>query len=174
MDNIEKSLQAIKRIDDSPDLVDIMIGIEDYLDRNDMYAFKNWMLGELVEGPFIRPYWVKVVLKWEYNKMPDPAGGMRLIPHGTKIKYKKDVENYPIDIKSPSDYEPGTHKPKIKSKDVWLVELVIPRRFIENIETEIMDLYDERVDDFETVEDAEAEGNTEDDLAAGEPNENPF
>lgn len=165
MDNIDKSLQVVKRIDDSPDLVDVMIGIEDYLDRHDIYAFKNWILGELVDGPHIKPYWIVVTFKWAYKNMPDPSGGLRLLPHGTKIYYKKDFENVPQPITEPSDYDPGTNKPKIKSEPVWLVELMIPRRFVENLETEIMDLYDDRVDDIDTVEDAEAEGKTEEDKA---------
>jgi len=167
MNNVDKALQVIKRIDDSPDLVDVMIGIEDYLDRNDMYAFKNWILGELVDGPRVKPYWVIATFKWKYKKMPDPMGGVRLLPHGTKIKYSVDVENVPQPIVKPGDYQDGTHKPKIKGEKIWLVELMIPRRFIENLETEIMDLYDDRVDDMETIEDAEAEGKTEDDMVAG-------
>ena len=167
MDNIDKALQAIKRIDDSPDLVDVMISIEDYLDRNDIYAFKNWMHGELIDGPHIRPYWITATFKWPYKMMPDPMGGVRLLPHGTKVIYKIDHEEVPQPIKTPSDYEPGTHKPKIKPEKIWLVELTIPRRFVEDIDAQVMDLYDDKVEDIETVEDAEAEGATEDDMAAG-------
>ncbi len=167
MDNIDKALEVVRRIDDSPDLVDVMIGIEDYLDRNDIYAFKNWVMGELVDGPHIKPYWISVTFKWPYKLMPDPMGGLRLLPQGTKVYYRTDTENVPQPIRNPSDYEPGTHKPKIKAEKVWLVDLLIPRRFVEDLETEIMDLYDDRVDDMETVEDAEAEGNTEEDVAGG-------
>ena len=167
MDNINRALQVVKRIDDSPDLVDVMIGIEDYLDRNDLYAFKNWILGELVDGPHIKPYWIVVTFKWPHKQMPDPQGGMRLIPQGTKVRFRLDHENVPQPIIHPSDYEPNTHKPKIKAEKVWLVELTIPRRFVEDLETEILDLYDDRVEDMETVEDAEAEGNTEEDTIGG-------
>lgn len=167
MDNIDKALQTVRRIDDSPDLVDIMISIEDYLDRNDLYAFKNWILGELVDGPHVRPYWIKVTFKWPYEKMPDPSGGMRLVPQGTKIWFRKDTENVPQPIHEPSDYEPGTHKPKIKAEKVWLVDLMIPRKFIEDIDGEVMDLYYDRVDDMELVGDAETEGNTEEDTTGG-------
>jgi len=167
MDNVDKALQAVKRIDDSPDLVDIMISIEDYLDRSDMYAFKNWIDGELIDGPVVKPYWIGVTFKWPYKKMPDPTGAIRLLQHGTKVKFVKDTENVPQPIKTPSDYEPGTHKPKIKAEKVWLVELLIPRRFVEDIDSEVMDLYTDRIDDTETVEDAEAEGSTENNAIAG-------
>lgn len=162
-----KALEVIKRADDNPDLIDIMIGIEDYLDRNDIYAFKNWMLGELVDGPHIRPYWITVSFKWPYEKMPDPSAGLRLIPQGTHVRYRRDTENVPQPIENPSDYEPGTHKPKIKPEKVWVVELRIPRRFIESLDTEVMDLYDDKIDDMDTVEDAETEGSTEKNIVGG-------
>lgn len=165
MENVNQSIEALKRLDDSPDLVDIMISIEDYLDRNDIYAFKNWILGELVDGPIVMPYWIKVTFKWDYKKMPDPGGALRLLPHGTQVEYTLDYEEVPQPIKSPSDYQPGTHKPKIKKEKVWVVDMMIPRKFIEDIDSEIIDLYDDRVDDMETVEDAEAEGKTESDEA---------
>ena len=167
MNNQDKALQAVKRIDDSPDLVDIMLGIEDYLDRNDLYAFKNWIHGELIDGPHVKPYWVGVTFKWPHKKMPDPQGGTRLLPHGTKIHYQLTTEEVPIKVETPSDYQPGTHKPKIETQKVWIVEMLIPRRFIQNIDSEVMDIYADQVDDEDTVEDANAEGNTEENAAAG-------
>lgn len=161
MNAIDKTLQVVKRLDDSPDLVDVMLSIEDYLDRNDIYAFKNWINGELVNGPYIEPYWITVTFKWDYKCMPDPNACKRLLSHGTKIFFKKAKQNVPQPIIKPSDYEPGTHKPKIKSEPVWLVTMMIPRRFVEDIKDEVMNLYDDRVEDMETVEDANAEGATE-------------
>jgi len=167
MNHTDNAIQIIKRIDDSPDLVDIMISIEDYLDRNDLYAFKNWILGELIGGPFVKPYWIGVVFKWPHKKMPDPLGGVRLLAHGTKIKYKLEDEHVPVEVSEPSDLQPGTHKPKIQTEKVWVVEMLIPRRFVEDIDTEVLNLYDDRVDDAETAQDANAEGATENNATAG-------
>lgn len=149
MNNVEIDQDVVKRLSDSTDLVDVMIGIEDYLDRSNIYVFKNWIDGELVDGPHVEPYWIKVTFKWDYKNMPDPEGGLRLLPHGTKIFYKKDKEMVPQPIKEPSDYEPGTHKPKIKAEKVWLVTLLIPRRFIENINDEVLDLYSSKTENNE-------------------------
>lgn len=157
---VDDTLQIVKRLDDTPDLVDIMIDIEDYLDRNDLYAFKHWIDGQLIDGPRIFPYWIKVGFKWDANKMPDPAGAARLLPHGTKIAFKKTKQNVSQPVKSESDYKPGTHKPKIKAETVWVVEMLIPRRFVEDINKEVMDLYDEKVD-VETAQQANTDGNTE-------------
>lgn len=156
--------EIVKRLDDYPDLVDIMISIEDYLDRNNIYVFKNWIHGELVDGPHIKPYWIIVTFKWSFDCMPDPKGAKRLLSHGTKIKYKKDYENVPQPIRTPSDYEPGTHEPKIKKEPVWLVEMMIPRRFVIDIDQSVMDLYDDEVEDMDTVKDAKAEGKTQENI----------
>lgn len=151
--------EVITRLTDNEDLVDLMISIENYLDNNDMYSFKNWIQGEIVGGPYVRKYWVKVTLKWNYDDMPDPNGAVRLLKHGTKVDYRKGIEKVPVEIKSPADYEPGTNKPRTKTEKIWLVDLLIPRKFIENINKEVLDLYDEEVD-ADTAEDAVAQGDT--------------
>jgi len=153
--------EAIKRLDDSEDLLDILIDIENYFDTNNLYAFKNWLDGEIVGGPFVKRYWVKVMLKYPYDKMPDPDGGLRLTKHGTKIDYDIKYEELPIEIKSPSDYQPGTKKPKMKKHKIWVITMLIPRRFVQNLDAEIMDTYDDDVD-VNTVDDAAGQGATPD------------
>jgi len=162
--------QVITRLSDNTDLVDIMISIEDYLDTNDMYSFKNWIKGEIVSGPYVRKYWVKVTLKYDYRDMPDPSGGLRLLKHGTKISYHISTEEIPIEIKSPDDYQPGTKKPKMEKVKIWLIDLLIPRRFVESISKEIMDLYDEDVD-LDTADEAVSQGTTPDQAAQDQPAE---
>lgn len=157
--DIDAAEKVIARLSDNTDLVDVMISIEDYLDTNDMYGFKNWIEGEIVGGPFVKKYWVKVTLKWPYKKMPDPSAGLRLLKHGTKIQYMIGTEEIPIKVEKPDDYQPGTHKPRTKKVKVWLVELMIPRRFVESLGKEIMDLYDEEVD-MDTADEAVSQGET--------------
>ena len=89
--------------------------------------------------------------------MPDPEGGLRLLQHGTKIAFRKAEELYPIEVKSESDYQPGTKKPKMKKRKIWLIDMLIPRKFVRNVDKEILDQYEEEVD-VDTVDDAEAEG----------------
>jgi hypothetical protein len=153
--------EVITRLSDSNDLVDIMISIENYLDTNDVYTFKNWIEGEIVSGPYVKKYWVKVTLKWDYKDMPDPDGGLRLLKHGTKIRFRKSTEEVPVEVKSEADYQPGTKKPKMKKVKIWLVDMLIPRRFVESISKEVMDLYDEEVD-TDTADEAVSQGATAD------------
>lgn len=155
---------VIARLSDNDDLVDIMISIEDYLDTNDLYSFKNWINGEIVDGPYVRKYWVKVTLKWVYEDMPDPDGALRLLKHGTKVFFRKSTEKVPVEIKSESDYESGTRRPKMKTVKIWLVDLIIPRKFVESISKEVMDLYGDEVD-TDTADQAVAQGQTPDQAA---------
>ena len=148
---------VVNRISDSEDLVDILIDIENYFDSNNLYVYKNWILGEVVAGPFTKPYWIRVTLKYPYEKMPDPEGGLRLLQHGTKINFKIAEEEVPVKVENESDYQPGTKKPKMKKVKIWLIDMLIPRKFVRNLDKEVLDQYEEEVD-VETVDDAEAEG----------------
>lgn len=160
--NDQDADDVIKRITDNEDLLSIAIDIENYFDSNNLYAFKNWIDGEVVGGPYVKRYWVKVVLKYPYKKMPDPEGGLRLLKHGTKIHYDIKYQEQPIEIKSPEDYQPGTKKAKMKKHKVWIITLLIPRRFVQNLDAEVMDIYDDEVD-VNTVDDAQGQnaGNPE-------------
>ena len=151
--------EVISRLTDNVDLVDLMINVENYLDGNDMYSFKNWIKGEVVGGPYVKKYWIKITLKWAYKDMPDPDGALRLLKHGTRINYRKGTETVPVKIKSEADYQPGTKKPRMKTEKIWLVDLMIPRKFVENIKKEVLDLYDEELD-LDTAEDAVSVGET--------------
>jgi hypothetical protein len=152
----QSAAEVVRRLTDHEDLTDILLDIEDYLDSNDMYVYKNWKLGEVVAGPFTKPYWIKITLKYPYKQMPDPEGGLRLVQHGTKIRYRVAIEKVPVKVKSEADYQPGTKKPKLKNEKIWLIDLLIPRKFVQNIDAEIMDQYDDEVDS-ETLDSAAAE-----------------
>jgi hypothetical protein len=83
--------------------------------------------------------------------MPDPEGGLRLTTHGTKIKFEKAKIMRPEPIKDPSDYEPGTHKPRMKAPQIWLVHMKSPRRFVDAVNQDILDQYDTEAEDAETA-----------------------
>ena len=157
MHDSNSSTNAISRISGNEDLLDIMIDVENYLDTNNLYAFKNWIEGEIIGGPYVKRYWVKIKLKYEYHKMPDPEGGLRLLKHGTKIRYDIELEERPIEIKTPDDYRPGTKKPKMKKHKIWIITMLIPRRFVKNLDSEVMDIYDDEVD-VHTVDDSTGQG----------------
>ena len=123
-----------------------LLDFERVLDELDIYAFKNWDIGELVEGPVVTKYRVSCIFMWPKNLMPDPRGGRRLLPFDCEVKYKKTTIKIPIKIDDPSDYQPGTHKARIVEKPIWLVEIVMPKSLMSDIRTGSIELEDQDID----------------------------
>ena len=123
-----------------------LLDFERVLDEMDVYAFKNWEIGELVAGPDIGKYTVGVTFMWPEKMMPDPRGGKRLLPFDCEVKYKKTTIKIPIKIEEPEDYIPGTHKARLIQKPVWLVEITMPKSLITDIRTGSVELEGEEID----------------------------
>lgn len=109
-----------------------LIQFEDFLDSSHLYAFRNWIDGVIWDGPNVKRYWVTVILKYPYDKMPEPKGGMRLVNMGAYISYKLSTETVPKKVDGPDDLDPITRKPKEEERDIWLIEICVPRRFIQD------------------------------------------
>ena len=125
----------IEKLEDSPNLLDILIQLEDILDSLDVYVYKNWYKGEVVEGPIIKRYWISFTLRYDLNHMPDPKAMLRLFKHGIRVNYKKITE----------DARDGEEKG-------WVITISVPRRLIDQMNAAELDYYDEDVD----VDDVEA------------------
>lgn len=139
----------LARISNNVSSLDMLIEFERTLEITHTYAYKNWDMGELVDGPNIERYWVTCTFMYPKSAMPDPEGALRLQKHGCKVFYKKDVFLCPTKIKSINSYENQyTKKAILKKHDVWLVTITVPRKFI-----------DDRINDYELEED---EVNTDD------------
>ena len=123
-----------------------LLDYERVLDELDIYAFKNWGLGELVQGPEIGKYRVSCIFMWPEALMPDPRGGRRLLPFDCEVKYKKTLMKIPVKITDPNDYKPGTHKARIMEKKVWLVEITMPKALMNDIRTGSVEMQDEDID----------------------------
>ena len=123
-----------------------LLDFERVLDELDIYAFKNWDIGELVEGPVVTKYRVSAIFMWPEKLMPDPRGGRRLLPFDCEVKYKKTTIKIPIKINDPSDYQPGTHKARIVEKPIWLVEITMPKSLMSDIRTGSVELEDQDID----------------------------
>lgn len=136
----------IKNIYLSDGSLSTLLDFERVLDELDIYAFKNWEIGELVAGPTIGKYRVSAIFMWPENLMPDPRGGRRLLPFDCEVLFKKQKIKIPIKITDPSDYRPGTKKAKIREQDVWLVEIVMPKNLMSDIRTGSIELEDQDID----------------------------
>jgi hypothetical protein len=123
-----------------------LLDFERVLDELDLYAFKNWQIGELVQGPTISKYRVSCIFMWPEKLMPDPRGGRRLLPFDCDVKYKKTNMQVPMKIEDPSDYRPGTKKARLIEKKVWLVEITMPKSLMSDIRTGSVELEDQDID----------------------------
>lgn len=140
------------RISGSESLTDIMVKMEDFLDSLDLYVYDNWLDGAIVSGPHVSKYWVSMTLMFDFKNMPDPDGSLRLMKHGALVKYKKAkkedrsmkistdqasldsfaANQYGVSDAQGSDTQTPRHLEKLPTKDIWLVEIFIPRKFIDD------------------------------------------
>jgi hypothetical protein len=135
-----------------------LLDFERVLDELDTYVFAHWKEGELVEGPVYEKYFVSCTFMWPYKLMPDPRGGERLLDYDCEVYYAKDELEYPIKVKNPDDFEPGTKMPKMGKKPVWLVTIVMPKKLMQEIQQGSLDLESATLD-LEDIESAYEEGN---------------
>jgi hypothetical protein len=136
----------IKNIYMSDGSLAMLLDFERVLDEVDIYAFKNWAIGELVSGPNISKYKVSCTFMWPEKLMPDPRGGRRLLPFDCEVEYKRHELRIPVKITDPSDYRGGTKKAKLVEKPVWLVEITMPKSLMSDIKTGSIELEGEDID----------------------------
>jgi hypothetical protein len=123
-----------------------LLDFERVLDELDLYAFKNWQIGELVSGPDIGKYRVTCIFMWPERLMPDPRGARRLLPFDCEVKFKKTAMKVPMKIEDPSDYRPGTKKARLIEKKIWLVSITMPKALMSDIRTGSVELEDQDID----------------------------
>lgn len=150
-----------------------LLDFERVLDELDLYAFKNWQLGELVQGPDIGKYKVGCIFLWPEKLMPDPRGARRLLPFDCEVKFMKKSMKIPVKIEEPNDYIPGTHKARLIEKKVWLVEIVMPKSLMSDIRTGSIEMEDQTIDleDLDTAyeEDLDQQEFRQDEQSAQQP-----
>lgn len=139
-------VSTVKGIFTSDGSMNTLLDFERVLDEADLYAFRNWELGELVQGPDVRRYSVACVFMWPYKLMPNPKGARRLVSIGCKVKFAKSEVKVPVEIKDYDDYVPGTRYPKMKEKAVWFVYIEIPKSLLDDIKEGTIDLAGQNID----------------------------
>ncbi len=151
-------------------VLDILVEFERVFDELDVYVYKNWLKGEIVEGPKIDRYWITVSLMYPEKMMPDPEGAMRLIDHGCKVWMGKDTLKHVAKITSEAsleqDPETGEQQAKIIESPVWLVKVTMPRHFVDEVQTDRVQAGDTTID-MDAVTDAYDENLNSDEAAKG-------
>jgi hypothetical protein len=146
-------VDTIKGVYMSDGAMSTLLDFERVIDEADVYAFKNWIVGELVDGPVVGRYNCKCVFMWPYKLMPDPRGAVRLANIGCKVTYGKGEIKVPVEVKDYEDFVPGTRYPKMAKRKVWYIEIVIPFELMDDIKEGSIDLADQTID-LSEIEDA--------------------
>lgn len=152
--------------------LETLMDFERVLENAGLYGYKNWMEGQVVEGPGIEKYWVTVTLMYPAKHMPDPEGAERLLRIGAKVYFAKDQFVSAAKLRSPEDSEgpdgadgkrPGQQRAKKVVTDVWLVTIEMPRKHMEGIEDAKLRVDDQEINSA-SVEDAFTSGLGDDDV----------
>lgn len=139
-------IDTIKGIFTSDGSMAVLLDFERVLDEADLYAYKNWELGELVQGPVVKRYTVGCMFMWPYKLMPDPRGSKRLLSVGCDLQWKKTKIRVPVEVEDYDDFQPGTRYPKMKEREIWLVYIEMPKDLMDDIREGSVDLAGQEVD----------------------------
>jgi hypothetical protein len=160
-------VDTIKNVYMSDGSMSTLLDYERVLDEADVYAFKNWKHGELVQGPNVGRYACKCIFMWPYKLMPDPRAALRLINIGCRVTFGKGEIKVPVEVKDYEDFVPGTRYPKMHKRKVWFVEVVVPVDLMDDIKEGTIDLADQTIDlseiddayneDLDNIEQTEAQ-----------------
>jgi hypothetical protein len=155
-------IDTVKGIYTSDGSMNTLLDFERVLDEADVYAFRNWDLGELVQGPVTKRYTVSCTFMWPYKLMPNPKAIKRLLIIGCDVQYAKSEIEVPIEIENYDDYVPGTRYPKSKKRKVWFVSITVPKHLMDEIKEGSIDLAEQTID-LEDIENAYDEDLDKDD-----------
>jgi len=151
--DFDSIINTIKGVMTSDGSMSILLDFERVLDELDIYAFKNWLLGELVDGPEIGRYNVTCTFMWPYKLMPDPRAVKRLYAVNCEVKWIETEIKVPIEVENYDDFVPGTNYPKGINKKVWLVKITIPMSLMDDVKEGSIDLQGSNID-LKELEDA--------------------
>lgn len=132
MRDIKDIIENIQTLYNNNSSLNVLKDFERVLDEMDMYVYKNWKDGELASGPKVDRHWVTASFMWPKESMPDPMAAKRLLDYGCKIKYEQTHLISPRKIENVDDFRPGTRKGKLDRSPIWIVEITMPKKLVED------------------------------------------
>lgn len=129
----------IKYISSTNTLLDMLLRFEKVLEEVDLYAFRNWIRGEVLQGPDLDRHYITVKLMYPASEMPDPEGAQRLFNIDCLVKYEKEMLANPVPAQKFTDrvvtdrYDDGTlpRRYEVEHEEVWVVSVKMPRRYVD-------------------------------------------
>jgi len=149
-------ISTVKGVMTSDGTMSMLLDFERVIDELDIYAFKNWELGELVQGPNVGRYSTSCIFMWPYKLMPDPKAVKRFLAVGCDVKWESTEINVPVEVENYDDLVPGTNYPKGVKRKVWLVKIVVPNDLMDDMKEGSVDLAGNNID-LDELDDAYAE-----------------
>ena len=148
MADIKDIIANIEQVYGSNNSLNLLKDFERVIDELDVYVYDNWIDGELVSGPKEGRYFVECVFMWPRDKMPEPAGGKRLLEYGCKVQVAESQIARVRKIKTPDDIRPGTRKGKIDHDDIWMVKIAMPKKLMHDINRGYTELDRNKIEDI--------------------------
>lgn len=144
--NYVSILDTVKGIMTSDGSMSVLLDFERVLDESDIYAYKNWINGELVSGPKVGRYTVSCIFMWPYKLMPDPKGVNRLLAIGCNVEFEKTKIKVPVKVENYDDFIQGTMYPKAVKRHIWLVRITVPIELMDDIKEGSINLAGNTID----------------------------
>jgi hypothetical protein len=146
---VNEIMALLKRVSGQETSLHMLMEFEKTLDNANLYAYKNWFNGELVEGPVIDRYWFTTTWMYPEKMMPNPEGALRLIKYGCKVYFSKDNFLEPTDVHAGEDLRGGLSSERKQAKllkhPVWLVTIEMPRKFVDEAQEAMLQLEDDEI-----------------------------
>jgi hypothetical protein len=148
----------IRKISETNTLLDMLLEFERVLEDIDLYSYKNWHLGEILGGPVFDRHYITVTLMYKEKHMPDPLGAKRLFALGCVVNYDKNKLIKPVKVRTLDDITTEVSadgrtrtRAKTKTEPVWTVKIKMPRRFVDEFSTEVLEADSEDFVDTESL-----------------------
>lgn len=155
--------QFIQQLYKNNNYLDILLNIDDFFDILHIYAFSNWLDAEVVDVKFMK-YFTNIILKSprddnkKKDKCPDPKAGIILTKYDCKVEYEKTTEIVPKEVSSSKDMvydkKTGRERPKMETKKIWLIDIMIPNKHIINDNVYDLDAIQQKIEDKDDESDS--------------------
>lgn len=148
MADIKDVIANIEQVYGSNNSLKLLKDFERVIDELDVYVYDNWIDGELVAGPKESRYFVECTFMWPEDKMPEPAGGKRLVEYGCRVQVAESQIAKVRQIKTPDDIRPGTRKGKIDQEPIWMIKISMPKKLMTDINRGYTELDRNKIEDI--------------------------
>jgi len=148
MADIKDIIANVEQVYGSNNSLNLLKDFERVIDELDVYVYENWIDGELVSGPNESRYFVECTFMWPEDKMPEPAGGKRLLEYGCKVRVAQSEIAKVRKIKIPDDIRPGTRKGKIDRDPIWMIKISMPKKLMNDINRGYTELDKNKIEDI--------------------------